>query len=747
MRFLFFILALCAPMLAFAGAISSIEIKGNERTDANTIRTYLTLHEGDEATPATLDKSVRALFHSGLFRDVNVGEEGGVLMVTVKENPIINRIAFEGNSALSSDKLKDELRLSPRSIYTLAKVQDDMDRINQLYRSKGYFAAKVQPQIIERDQNRVDLVFKVTEGQDSGIRRIDFIGSKAFSPGELRDQVFSVEQAWWNFLTNNDVYDPDRLNADQEKLKRYYNQHGYADFKVQNAVAEFSPDQSGFYLTFTVNEGARYQFGKVEIESQKDGVDTKALQDLIKTTPGDWYNSDKIEDTINAITNNLNRKNFAFLVVDPQVKRNETDHTIDIKYTLKDGPKVYVERIDIKGNLRTQDHVIRREMTLAEGDPLNPTKLKQSEQNIKDLNYFKKVKVKTVDGSAPDRKIIDVSVEEQSTGDLSLGGGYSTLDGVLANVGIKERNLLGRGQTLSLQTELSQRRDTADLSFTEPYFLERNVSATVDIFDTRTDNTNYSSYVEQRAGAGFRFGYKLSEYLTQELGYRFTYDRIADVPDGASIYILEQEGHRTISMFSHTLTYDRRDSRLEPTQGYVTSLSTDFAGVGGSTKYVRNVANLTHYWSLSDDWTLELLGEAGYIYGLNGQNLNINDRFFLGADTFRGFRYGGLGPRDTLTSDSLGGNEYARGTAELGFPVGLQDEGIKAYVFSDAGTISKVGFSGPNVVNDTDLRMSAGLGISWKSPFGPIRIDIAQPILKKDYDETELLHVGFGAKF
>jgi len=747
MRFLFFILALCAPMLAFAGAISSIEIKGNERTDANTIRTYLTLHEGDEATSATLDKSVRALFHSGLFRDVNVGEEGGVLMVTVKENPIINRIAFEGNSALSSDKLKDELRLSPRSIYTLAKVQDDMDRINQLYRSKGYFAAKVQPQIIERDQNRVDLVFKVVEGQDSGIRRIDFIGSKAFSPGELREQIFSVEQAWWNFLTNNDVYDPDRLNADQEKLKRYYNQHGYADFRVQNAVAEFSPDQSGFYLTFTVNEGARYQFGKVEIESQKDGVDTKALQDLIKTTPGDWYNSDKIEDTINAITNNLNRKNFAFLVVDPQVKRNESDHTIDIKYTLKDGPKVYVERIDIKGNLRTQDHVIRREITLAEGDPLNPTKLKQSEQNIKDLNYFKRVNVKTVDGSASDRKIIDVSVEEQSTGDLSLGGGYSTLDGVLANVGIKERNLLGRGQTLSLQTELSQRRDTADLSFTEPYFLERNVSATVDVFDTRTDNTNYSSYVEQRAGAGFRFGYKLSEYLTQELGYRFTYDRIADVPDGASIYILEQEGHRTISMFSHTLTYDRRDSRLEPTQGYVTSLSTDFAGVGGSTKYVRNVANLTHYWSLSDDWTMELLGEAGYIYGLNGQNLNINDRFFLGADTFRGFRYGGLGPRDTSTSDSLGGNEYARGTAELGFPVGLQDEGIKAYVFSDAGTISKLGFSGPNVVNDTDLRMSAGLGISWKSPFGPIRIDIAQPILKKDYDETELLHVGFGAKF
>jgi outer membrane protein insertion porin family len=272
----------------------------------------------------------------------------------------------------------------------------------------------------------------------------------------------------------------------------------------------------------------------------------------------------------------------------------------------------------------------------------------------------------------------------------------------------------------------------------------------LDVFDTRTDNTDFSSYVEERAGTGFRFGYHLSEYLTQELGYRFTYDRIADVPDDASIYIIQQEGHRTISMVSHTLTYDRRDSRTEPTQGYVTSLETDFAGVGGSTKYIRDVYNLTHYWSLADDWTFELLGEAGYIYGLgsgDSQDLNINDRFFLGADTFRGFKYGGLGPRDVSTSDSLGGNEYWRGTAELGFPVGLQDEGIKAFVFSDAGALTKLGFSGPNVADDGDPRLSAGFGVSWKSPFGPIRIDIAQPIIKKDYDETELLHVGFGAKF
>ena len=747
MRLFLFAVLLLAPVLAFAGTVSSIEIKGNERTDPNTIRTYMVLHEGDDATPAAMDASVHALFHSGLFRDVHVAENGGVLTVTVKENPIINRIAFEGNSELSEDKIKDEIRLAPRSIYTIAKVQDDMDRIYQLYRSKGYFAAKVEPQIIERDQNRVDLVFKITEGPDSGIRRIDFIGNKAFSRGTLTDQIFSAEQAWYNFLTNNDIYDPDRLNADQDKLRRYYNQNGYADFKVQSAIAEFAPDQRGFYLTFTVNEGPRYKFGHVTVESQKDGLDIKPLQELMKTEAGDWYNSDKIEETINAITDHVNRKNYAFLVVSPEIKRNEANHTIDIQYVLKDGPKIYVERIDIKGNLRTQDRVIRREFTLAEGDALNPTKLKQSEQNIKDLNYFKKVDIKQLDGSAPDRKIIEVNVEEQSTGDLSVGAGYSTQDGPLVNFGIKERNLLGRGQTLAFSAELSQRRNTGNLSFTEPYFMGRNVAATIDVFDTRTDNTSYSSYVEQQGGGGVRFGYHLSEYLTQQLGYRFTASRITGVAATASIYIQNQQGSRTVSMASHGIAYDRRDSKTDPTRGYITSLNTDFAGLGGSTRYIRNVLNATHYWSLSDNWVIQLLGEGGYIYGLSSQNLNVNDRFFLGGDNFRGFKYGGVGPRDVSTQDSLGGNEYLRGTVQLGFPLGLEDEGINGHAFSDMGTITKLGFSGPTVKDDQSLRLSAGFGVFWKSPFGPITIDIATPIIKKDYDQSEVFHVGFGTKF
>ncbi len=747
MRLAIFIVALLLPLQAFAGTVSRINVEGNERTDPNTIRVYLTLKEGDEATPAAMDASVRSLFKSGLFRDVKLSEEGGTLNITVKENPIINRVAVEGSDQISFDKVKSELKLGPRSIYTVAKVQDDMDRIYQLYRAKGYFAAKVEPQIIERDQNRVDLIFKVTEGPDSRIRRIDFIGNKAFSRSELRDQVFSIEEAWWNFLSDNDVYDPDRLNADQERMRRFYAQSGYPDFKVENAIAEFSPDQSGFFLTFTVDEGPRYKFGEVKIVSEKEGLDAAPLEKLIRTDSGDWYNSDRIEDTIQAMTDDLNRKNYAFLIVDPKVKRNEKERTIDVVYTLRDGPKVYVERIDVKGNLRTQDRVIRREFTLAEGDPLNPAKLKQSENKVRDLDYFKKTIVRQVEGSAPDRKVIEVEVEEQSTGDLQIGAGYSTEDGALADFGIKEKNLLGRGQTLGLSASLSQRRQNFNVSFTEPYFLERNVAASFDIFNTRTDNERFSSYVRQQAGFGVRFGYPLSQYLRQQIGYRLVSDKVSNVDSTASIYIKEQEGQRLTSMVSHDLTYDRRDSRLFTTQGYVVSLTTDTAGLGGDTKYMRNVLSAKHYWSMYDTWIFMLSGEGGYIFGFEEDRLNINDRFFIGGQNFRGFKFGGVGPRDITADDALGGNRYIIGTAELTFPLGLDDLGIKGHAFTDTGTVGDPGFKAVGVEDDESLRLSAGFGLSWRSPFGPIRIDIAQPIVKNKYDEEQLLRVGFGTRF
>lgn len=747
MRFWLFIAALLLPLQAFAGTVSRIEIQGNERTDPNTVRVYLNLKEGDDATPAALDASLRSLYRSGLFKDVKLSEDDGVLTVLVKENPIINRVSIEGADEIAFDKVQKELKLGPRSIYTLSKVQDDMERIYQLYRAKGFFAAKVEPQIIDRDQNRVDLIFKITEGPDSRIRRIDFIGNHAFSRSELRDQVFSIEDAWWNFMSDNDVYDPDRLEADQEKLRRFYAQSGYPDFKVENAVAEFSPDQKGFYLTFTINEGPRYKFGNVKLVSEKEGLDTKPLEDLVRTDSGDWYNSDRIEDTITAITDDLNRKNYAFLVVDPQVKRNEKERTVDVSYVLRDGPKVYVERIDVKGNVRTQDRVIRREFTLAEGDPLNPAKLRQSQNNVKDLDYFKKVDVKQVEGSAPDRKVVEVNVEEQSTGDLQLGAGYSTDEGPLADFGIKERNLLGRGQALAFSTSLSTKRQNFNVSFTEPYFLDRDISATFDIFNTRTNNNSLSSYIRHQTGAGVRFGYPLSQYLKEQIGYRFTKDKVSDVDGNASIYIKEQQGERDTSMVSHDLTYDRRDSKLWPTQGYMVSLTTDVAGLGGDTKYMRNVLTASHYWSMYDTWTFMLRAETGYIFGFEDNRLNINDRFFVGGQNFRGFKSGGVGPHDVTTDDSLGSNLYGIGTAELTFPLGLDDVGIKGHAFSDVGTAGDVGFKAAGVKDDESLRLSAGFGLSWRSPFGPIRIDIAQAIVKEDYDEEQLLRVGFGTRF
>ncbi len=750
MRYLiFFLICFLLMQPGWAASVSTIKIDGNERVEPTTIQTYLTVKQGETATAAELDNSLRALFQTGLFTDVALDQRGDTLTVHVSENPIINRIAFEGNDNIVEDKLTPEIQLKSRAIFTRAKVQADVERLQTLYNRKGYFGTVITPKIIKKDQNRVDLVFVINEGQISYIQRINFVGNQAFTAGELRDQLFSTENAWFNFLTDSDVYDPDRLNADQDKLRRFYNQNGYADFKTIQAMAELAPNRSGFYMTFTLDEGPRYKFGDIKIISEKKGLDEKNLRQYLTTKPGNWYNNDKVEDSINRVTSALNKQNYAFVQVDPDVRRNAEKCTIDIVYKLHDGPQIYVQKIDIHGNSRTEDRVVRRQIILAEGDPLNPAKLKQSEQKIKDLNYFKTVEVKVLPGDAPDRKVIDINLIEQSTGDLQVGAGYSTTDGPLVNFSIKERNFLGRGQELKFATIVSQRRQNYDVSFTEPYFLERNMSAGVDVFNTRTNSSQQSSYVSQQTGAGLRLGYPLSDNLRQTLGYRISQNTVSDVESDASIYIKAQRGDRLVSLVSQELTYDRRDSRLAPTSGYIVNLATDVAGLGGDAKYMRNVLTAANYWALNDDYILKALVEGGNIFEFEDKGININDRFFLGGETMRGFEIAGIGPRDVSTSsrDALGGQHYLRGTVELTVPLGLDDLGVKGALFTDAATLGDAGTNGFGVRDNDALRVAAGGGFSWKSPFGPIRVDIAQAIVKEDYDKTQLFRISFGTRF
>lgn len=750
--FLLLALAIVSLPAVAADTISGIEVQGSQRIEPETIKSYMTLHVGDAFEQGAVDQSLKTLYGTGLFADVTLSRRGSVLIVKVTENPSINEIAFEGNNKVKDENLSGEIQSKPRAVYTRTKVLSDVQRIQEIYRRSGYFAATVTPKIIPLDQNRVNLVFEINEGTRTLVRSIKFVGNTHMSDSTLKEQISTRESRWYRFLSSADVYDPDRVEVDKELLRRYYLSKGYADFRVTSAVAELAPDNQGFYLTFTVEEGERYRFGAVSIASQIRQLDTDSLKDQLTTVEGKWYNATKVEETINNLTKALNDRQYAFVDIRPEVNRDRDARTIALTYNIGEGQKVYVDRININGNLRTQDRVVRREMQLVEGDPFNRSKLQQSEQNIKDLGFFETVDVNVSQGTAPDRANIDVNVAEQSTGEISIGAGYSTADGPLADFGISERNFLGKGQDLRFNTTLSGRSQQFNLSFTEPYFLDRDLSAGVDLFHDRTNN-NESSYDEQRSGFALRMGYPLAENLRQRLSYTLNNTRIDNVPTTASRFVREQEGDRLTSAVGQELTYDRRDSKLTPTDGYVLRFSTDVAGLGGDAQYLRLRGGGSVYFPLgSPEWVLSFLGEAGAIQGL-GQDVAISDRFFLGGDTLRGFKTSGIGPRDLTTSeeDALGGNYFARASAELGFPLGLPDEfGLKGYVFTDAGTLwgnDASPLPGETFVDDSTIRLSSGVGVGWKSPLGPLRVDLAFPVMKESYDQTQQFRLSFGTRF
>jgi outer membrane protein insertion porin family len=483
-----------APRGATGGVISSIQITGNVRAELETVRSYLQLKEGQPYDPAAADRSLKALFATGLFSDVSIDMQGSVLVVKLTENPIINRVAFEGNKKIEDDKLRDEVQSKPRLVFTRARVQSDVERILTIYRRGGRYNAVVEPKIIKLEQGRVDLVFEINEGDVTGIKRISFVGNEHFSDGTLRGKIRTVESAWYRFLSSDDRFDPDRLNLDRELLRKYYLSEGYADFRVTSAVAELSPDRDGFFITFTINEGERYKFGKVEIATRFQGLDPDTLKSYLTMKEGDWYDADEVEKTVSAITDAVGTLGYAFVDVRPNIRRNKDDLTIDLNFDIQEGPRVYVERINIAGNTRTLDKVIRREFRLSEGDAFSTAKLRRSQQRLKNLGFFAKVDVTPQPGSTPDKTNLDVQVTEQSTGEISFGAGYSTTGGILGDISIGERNLLGKGQNLRLGLSLGTLSTLINLSFTEPYFLDRAVAAGFDIFSTSNNRQNIASY-------------------------------------------------------------------------------------------------------------------------------------------------------------------------------------------------------------------------------------------------------------
>jgi len=737
------------PIAQAQQIVREIRVNGVQRIEPTTVLNYLGVSVGQEIDETGLNAALKDLYGTGLFADVSLRQDAGILFVDVTENPIISQIAFEGNDEIKDEELLAEISLRPRQVFTRTKVQNDVTRIYEVYRRTGRFAANVEPKIIKLDQNRINVVFEVAEGEITKIRGIRFVGNQAFDNDTLRSELSSKENRWYRFLSSDDRYDPDRIKYDEELLRRFYLKEGYADFRVVTSNAELAADKKDFFLTFTVEEGERYKIGSVAIDSQLRGFDGEVLRDTVTFVPGQWYNADEVQTTVDNMTDKLGDLQYAFVNIRPAVERNLDQDTVDIRFNIGESPRVFVERIDVKGNVRTLDKVVRREMLLVEGDPFNRSKLSRSEQRLRNLDFFENVSVKTRQGSAPDRTIIDVDVTEKSTGEISVGAGFSTNDGPLADLRIRERNLLGKGQDLLFSTTIAGERTEFNTSFTEPYFLNRDVSAGFDVYHSTSDFQDERSFNQRNSGGALRVGYPLSEKWRQSLRYRYDRNEITDVEADASRFVRDQEGTRNTSALSQRLTYDDRDSILFPTEGLYSWLDNEVAGLGGNAKYVSGKLGSNYYIPVYKRSVIfNVLGEVAGIAGYGDEDVQINERFFLGGNTLRGFERSGVGPRDSITDDALGGNLSYRGSLELGFPIGLPEQlGVKGHVFTDFGSLYDIDETGPEILDESSIRASAGVGLSWRSPLGPLRVDFAVPYAKEDYDEEEAFRFSFGTRF
>ncbi len=770
--------AVPTPAPAPATQIRQIRVEGNQRLEAGTVQSYLLLGPGDVFDPARVDLSIKTLFATGLFADVTISQDDATLVVAVVENPIINRVIFENNRALKEDKLRDEVEAQPRAIFTRARVQADVQRIVSLYRQAGRFAATVSPKVAEQPQNRVDLIFEISEGPVTAVRRINFVGNLVYTDAELRRVVATKESRWFKFLTSNDNYDPDRLEFDREQLREFYGEKGYADFRVVSSVAELTPDQKDFFITFTVDEGIKYKFGEPTVESKLDAIDADILKAFVGIKPGSLYKNQRIENTVDALTFAAGASGYAFVDVSAQRNRNRETRTVDVNFVVNEGPRVYVERVDVIGNTQTLDRVIRREVQIVEGDAFNRVLLDRSRNLIRSLGFFKDVEITEKPGSKPDRAIVEVKVEEQPTGELSLGVGFSSVNSFLLDISVTQRNFRGRGQFLRFAISASSRQQQIDVRFTEPRFLGRNLSAGVEAFNVRSDFIREAGFRTNSLGGSVRLGFPTTASSRLFLRYTARSDKITapevlatDVfgnivfdADGnavttcsASLQICSQLGRRLTSLIGFTLIWDKRNDPIAPTRGFNVSFDQELAGLGGDVRYVRSSLSGDVYRGIIKNFVLSAHANAGYITGWGGKDVRINDRFFKGGLTFRGFDIAGLGPRIVALQDdgnggtidvgrdALGGKAFAIGSLELSFPTGLPEQfGIKGALYTEWGTVGLLDAADKFVANPEQLavrdslalRGSAGVSLFWDSPFGPVRFDFSDILKRKDYDDV-----------
>ncbi len=743
-----------------AANIAFIRVEGTQRVEEETVRAYMVVREGMAADPRLIDQSVKTLFASGLFADVNIRREDDGLIVTVVENPIINRISFEGNKKIADDKLSGESSLRPRLVFTRAKVQDDVERFLELYRRAGRFSARIEPKVIQLPQNRVDLIFEITEGPTTGIKSINFIGNEAFDDGRLMEEIMTSETRWWKFLSSNDNYDPDRIAYDRELLRQFYLGRGYADFSVISSTAELTRDGDAFFVTFNLSEGEIYDFEESSIQTSLPKIQALNLDAAVKHAPGDRYDARKIDATVDALTKIVGEQGFAFAEVRPRVRRDPEARIVTVSYVIEEGPRVYVERININGNTRTHDEVIRREMDLSEGDGFNRVLLSRSERSIKGLNYFSSVDIVEEPGTEPDQTIIEVDVKEQSTGELTLGVGFSSSDSFSTQFSVAERNLLGRGQKLAFSVNVSSEVQRFNLGLTEPYFLDRDLTAGFNIFNQGVEyddeDIDYNS-----SGASFNVGFPTSD--DARLGVSLSVQQVEENYGINSYYYNFYNRSVSFDLLKVIAGYyyyiDKRDDYIDTTEGWSFSAGQEIAGLGGDVNFLRTSLSGDYYYPLAEGYVFHTGLEYGHIHDFEDHYVRRSDRFFKGGTSFRGFDRSGVGPRAipkpgrSGEEDAIGAKMFLIGTTEVTLPLGIPKEiGMKTKLFTDYGFVGKSD-ENPNIYpnyiieDDFAFRMTAGLSVSWKSPIGPIQFDFARVIQKEDYDDDRFFRFSAGTRF
>ncbi len=742
-----------------SGVVRRIVVQGAERIEPTTVQSYLPINVGDTVDAAREDLALKTLARTGLFSDENISfiPGTGELVVRVTENPIINRVVFEGNSAEADDKLRDEISIHPRGIFTKAKVQEDVQRIVELYRRAGRIAVTVTPKIVELPQKRVDLIFEITEGKKTGITRINFLGNHAYSDDALRDVVVTKASYWYKFFASNDNYDPDRIEYDRQQLRKYYSDRGYYDFRVISSIAELQTNQRAFAVTYTIDEGEKYKVGRVRVTTDLKRLNGNILRQLLPIKEGQIYQADKIEQAVDALTFAAGAAGFAFVDIRPHQTPNRANHTVDLTFDVREGPRVYIERIDIVGNTVTADKVIRRELRLAEGDAYNRVLVDRSKIGIKRLDFFKTVDITNTPGSAPDKTVLQVKVLEQPTGQLSVGAGYSSLERLMLDFGVSQQNFRGQGQDVRFRAQIGQLSKNIDLAFTEPRFLDRDLRAGIDAFSTSYDYSNYAGFAEASNGASVHVTFPLNINAVFSPRLVVKQDEVSADSSSCqngliSIVICDQRGQFFTVAPGYSVSIDHRNDPQHATRGFTLTVSQDFAGVGGTVRYLKTNAIGAWYYGFSPGWVMKVQGDFGYIGGWGGDSIRINDRSFKGGDSFPGFQIAGIGPRDTEYNEALGGNLYGIGETQLSVPNHLPEQyGIRTALFLDVGTLGVLDKSvlrqSTYIRDDLALRASTGLSVFWTSPLGPIRLDFAQVIKKESYDRTEAFRFSTQTQF